>query len=85
MEELNKLLGRVKQSLDRDVNDREIVALCIREIFGFDVRLEDISIKNDTLRIQTSPVKRNEIKLKEDALLEKVSQRTKLKLKNVAY
>lgn len=85
MLDLGKLLDRFKDSLDRDVRTREAVAECIKEALGFDVRLEDISIKGDTLRIQTSPAKRNEIKLHEARVLEAVIAKTKQNLKRVAY
>lgn len=85
MEGLDKLLTRLKKSLDQDVEEREIVAKIIKEVVKFDIRLEDISIKGDTLRIKTSPVKKNEIKLYDSAILAKVGGETKLKLKRIAY
>lgn len=85
MEELGDLLGRIKHSLDKDAETREVVSVCIREVAGFDVRLEDISIKNRTVRIQTTPAKRNEIKLKEAKLLSLIRVRTNLDIENVTY
>jgi hypothetical protein len=85
MDGLGDLLGRIKDSLDKDATTREIVAGCIREAAGFDVRLQDISIKGRVLRIKTSPVKKNEIKLREDKILSLVRERTKLSIETMSY
>jgi hypothetical protein len=85
MDGIGDLLGRIKDSLDKDATTRETVAGCIREVAGFDVRLEDISIKGRVLRIKTSPVKRNEIKLRENKILSLVRERTKLSIETVSY
>ena len=85
MDGIGDLLGRIKDSLDKDASTRERVAECIKEVAGFDVRLEDISLKGDTLRISTSPVKKNEIKLREEKILSMVQGRTKLNIKRITY
>lgn len=85
MDDLGSLLGRFKDSLDKDSSIREAVAVVIKEELGFDVRLEDISLKGSTLYIHTSPAKRSEIKLHEKAILNKSAERTGLDLKQIAY
>lgn len=85
MKGLTDLIGRIKDSLDKDASTRESIANCIKEELGFDLRLEDISIKGGQLRIQTSPAKKNEIKLNETRVLEKIRVRTKLNIQNITY
>lgn len=85
MDGIGDLLGRIKDSLDKDASLRESAALCIKEELGFDVRLADISIKGEVLRIQTSPAKRNEIKLHEAEILNKIKAKINLNIKRIAY
>lgn len=85
MDDLGDLLGRIKDSLDKDASLRESVAECIKEELGFDVRLGDISIKGDTIRIQTSPAKKNEIKLHDERILNKIVSKTGLNIKRITY
>ncbi|MBX4195782.1 hypothetical protein KW796_02415 [Candidatus Parcubacteria bacterium] len=85
MKGLGSLLDRFKDSLDKDIASREMIAECIKEAAGLDIRLEDISIKNDTLRIRTSPVKRSEINLHEAEILKLSALKTKLNLKRITY
>jgi hypothetical protein len=85
MRDLSHLLKRFKESLDKDVVAREEIASCVKDLLGFEVRLADISIKGDTLRIKTSPPKRNAIKLEEAKLLREIQHKTKLNLKRISY
>ncbi|MBX4198828.1 hypothetical protein KW800_00940 [Candidatus Parcubacteria bacterium] len=85
MEGLDNLLNRFKRSLGRDVETREIVARCVKDATGLDIRLEDISVKNDTLRIKTSPTKRNSIKLEEAKVLSQARLETKINFKKIVY
>lgn len=85
MKDLGDLLNRFKRSLDRDIEVREAVAMCVKEVLGFDIRLQDVMLKADTIRIKTSPAKRNAIKLEESRLLAKICLRTKLNLQRIVY
>ncbi len=85
MESLGKLLGKLKQVLGQDTLSRETILECVRDLLGFEIRTQDISIKGDTLRIQTTPAKRNEISLNESKILEAVRSKTNLNLKRIVY
>ena len=85
MEGLDNLLNRFKRSLGQDVLMREIVAKCIKDTLGFDIRLEDISVKGGNLRIKTSPAKRNAIKLEEGKILAQARTETGINLTKILY
>ncbi len=85
MDALNGLLERLRRSLGGDRAIRESVCNSVKEVAGFDVFAEDVSIQGNSLKIKTSPAKRNELKLKEDQILELVRSRTKLNLTKLVY
>lgn len=85
MKDIGDLLNRFKKSLDKDVGMREAVAECVKEILKFDIRLQDVTLKADTIRIKTSPAKRNAIKLEEAKILSQIRLRTKLNLNKILY
>jgi hypothetical protein len=85
MDALNRLLERLRGSLDGDRVVKKEISFCIKEIAGFEVLPEDISFQGDALRIKASPAKRNELKLNEIKILEAVRAQTKLNLKRLVY
>lgn len=85
MKDLGDLLNRFKRSLDKDVEGREIVTSVVKEVVGFDIRLEDVSFKANTVRIKTSPAKRSAIKLEDMRILALVRERTKLAIDRIVY
>lgn len=82
---LNELLTRLKRSLEGDKEIRESVSQTIKETVGFEILAEDISLKDGFVRIKTSPAKRNEISLREEIILGKLRNLTKLNLKKILY
>ncbi|MEK7194069.1 MAG: hypothetical protein AAB660_00075 [Patescibacteria group bacterium] len=85
MESLGKLLGKLKQALGRDTLSKEIILRCVKDVLGFEIRTQDVSIKGGMLRIQTTPAKRNEISLNEFRILEVIRLKTGLNLKRIVY
>lgn len=85
MEELDHFLNKFKQSLGRDVSEREAVAEVIHKLLGFQVRLEDVSVKGDTIHIKTTPPKKSEIRLRETDVLSEARKKTNLNLKRILY
>jgi len=85
MEPLERLLQKIKNSLNKDTQIKEVVATSVKEMLGFELSLKDISIKSDTLFIKTGPSKRNEIKLNESKLLTLIQTKSDLKLKRILY
>ena len=82
---LEKLLSKFRQSIGDDSLVRGEVCSTIKEILGFELELQSISINNSVLRIQTTPAKKNEIKLNEARVLEAIKTRTKLNLQAIVY
>jgi hypothetical protein len=85
MKDLGDLLNRFKRSLDKDVEGREAVTTCVRDLLGFDIRLQDVTFKAHTIRIKTSPAKRNAIKLEEERLLSLIRLKTNLNIDRILY
>lgn len=85
MKNLSDLLSRIKLTLDKDAEERELVANYIKENLRFDLDPQNVSIKNDSLVIKTTPVKRNEIRMHEREILSLVRSSTGLNLKRILY
>lgn len=85
MEPLDNLLSKIKKSLLGDLLVREEVSRLINNALGIDIIPKDISIQGTTLRIKTSPAKRNEIKLNQERILTEIKLKTKLNLKEILY
>ncbi|MBX4189570.1 hypothetical protein KW785_03190 [Candidatus Parcubacteria bacterium] len=82
---LETLLKRFTLSLGKDTVAREAVVSCIREVAGFELSAENISIKGDTVIIKTSPAKKNEIKLNEERILRELQLRCHAKISKIFY
>jgi hypothetical protein len=85
MRQLTALLERFKNSLGRDTISREMVASCIEELTGIRVLPEQMSLKEGVLSLNISPVKKNEIKLKEQMILDALWNLHKIKIGRVFY
>jgi hypothetical protein len=85
MKTLSNLLERFSRSLGKDVVAKEAVIVCIKELCGFDISPEDISIKDGALRIKASPSKKNEINIHEAQILSGVRERTGQKISKILY
>lgn len=73
---LNTLLNRFKKSLDRNVFIKEAVVFVVENVTGIKLSPEDIDLKNFTLEINTSPIKKNEIRLNQEEILAGVRAKT---------
>jgi len=82
---LDDLLRRIRYSLNDDTLTKAEVAQCIKGILNFNIEPNEISLKGDTLRIKTTPTKRNEIKLNEGRILEAVRSKTRLAIRAIVY
>jgi hypothetical protein len=76
---LLSLLDRFKLSLGKDTLAREKVIAVIEECTNLTLSLEDISIKEDTLTICTTPARQNLICLKEEKILQQLRVTTHIK------
>lgn len=85
MLDIRNLLGRIKQSLDKDSVNKEIVIISIKEKTRIELKPEEISFSARNIQIKTSPVKRNEIAFNEQAILNEVRIKTGLSLERIVY
>jgi hypothetical protein len=85
MLDLGSLLGRFRKSLGRNVLAKESVILAVESITGIRLLPEEINIKEFTLEITSSPIKKNEIKLKEGQILSEVRARTGQNISKIFY
>ncbi len=85
MLDLNSLLGRVRKTLGRNVVQKEIVQRAIESETGISLKPEEINIKEFTLEISTSPLKKSEIKLHEVEILAQVRANTNQNINKVFY
>jgi hypothetical protein len=85
MKDLSSLLERISGALGNDQTLKEIVVTTIFEKLKISLFTEDIALKEGTLQIKTSPVKKNEIKLHEAELIALLSERLNRRLTRVLY
>jgi len=85
MLDLSTLLGRFKKSLGKNVLAKESVILSVESISGIRLLPEEINIKDFTLEIISSPIKKNEIKLKENQILSEIRGRTGQNIRKIFY
>ena len=85
MKTISSLLERFSRSLGKDVLAKNVVIACIKEFCGFEISPDDISIKDGTLRIKTTPAKKSEINLNETKILNAVRERTSQKILKILY
>lgn len=85
MRNLSSLLERFKKSLGKDTLAREAVINCVESLTSIKLGLEEISIKENVLEIKTSAGKKNEIRLKEDLILDTLQTRFGLPINRIFY
>lgn len=85
MIELNSLLNRFKKSLGRNVLAKESVVAVVEATTGIRLLPEEININDQTLEINTSPIKKNEIKLNQEEILAGIRARTGQNVSKVFY
>ncbi len=82
---LDALLGRLRKSLGKNVLAKESVAEAVESNTGIRLKPEEINIKEFTLEITSSPIKKNEIKLHESEILAEIRGRTGQNINKVFY
>ena len=85
MLDLEKLLDRFRKSLGRNVLAKESIAQAIEMVSGIKLLPEEINLKEFTLEINTSPIKKNEVRLKENQILVEVRARTGQNINKIFY
>ncbi|MBX4200104.1 hypothetical protein KW790_01420 [Candidatus Parcubacteria bacterium] len=74
MKNLDSLLERISKSLGRSVVEKDLVISCLKKVLDISFLAEDISIKNGTLEIHTTPTKKSLIKIKESQILRELNE-----------
>lgn len=82
---LDALLGRFRKSLGKNVLAKESVGMAVESNTGIHLKSEEINIKEFTLEITTSPIKKNEIKLHEEEILAEIRARTGQNINKIFY
>ena len=86
MKDISSLLGRFLKSLGKDTLTKETVLEAIQRATGFVLKPEEVSIKENVLSIELdSPGKKNEIKLKEEKILNEIKERTSQNINKIFY
>lgn len=85
MKDLFKLLERFTKSLSKDVLAKEAVLQTILEHTRAKISIENISLKEGVLEINASPVVKNEINLKETAILSELKERHRISVSRIFY
>ncbi|MFZ2048895.1 MAG: hypothetical protein WAV25_01185 [Minisyncoccia bacterium] len=85
MKDINALLERFKKSLGDDSYIKEEIIKGVEEKIKITLSSKEISLKNGVLEINTSPVKKNEIKLKEESLIKLLSKQKGLPINKIFY
>jgi len=85
MKDLSKLLERVVGALKSDEIFKGAICAAIKECIGGSVTDKDISIKNGVLTIHASPALKNELRLKEEKVLECIYEKCGKRIVRVVY
>lgn len=85
MKEFNSLLKKLYIALNKDTLERENVLYTLKNSAGITLTTGDIFIKDGVLEISASPTVKNEIKLKEEAILNSLKSGFNLSYSRVLY
>ena len=86
MKDLSSLLGRFLKSLGKDVLAKETVVEAVERATGFSLAPDEISIKENILTFSiNSQAKKNEIRLKEEKILDEIHGRTGQNINKIFY
>ncbi|KND48529.1 MAG: hypothetical protein AB200_02265 [Parcubacteria bacterium C7867-005] len=85
MKNLSSLLEKFKKSLGKDVLNKEFIVLCIENFCHFTLDPKEIGIKENVLEISSTPAKNNTIKLKEEAILDRINSERNLGITKIFY
>lgn len=77
MQSIKDLLGRFKDLLNSEDIKKDAIITAIKECVGINLLRSEINLNKDTVYINTKPIFRNEIFLKQEKILD-----TYLKLSN---
>lgn len=84
MQNLQKLLERFSRALDKDGALKSVVIETVQKKTGAQLKKENISLKEGVLEISAGASMKNELKLKESAILEELALRG-VKIGRVLY
>jgi hypothetical protein len=82
---LDTLLGRFRKSLGKNLLAKEAIIESVEASTGIHLNPDEINIKEFTLEIRSSPLKKNEIKLHEEAILAQIRAKTNQNINKVFY
>jgi hypothetical protein len=82
---LDTLLDRFKKSLGKDVLAKEAVVSVVEGTIGIRLQPQEITLKDFMLEINTSPIKKNEIRLNEAEILAGIRARTGQNITKIFY
>lgn len=85
MKDFKSLLKKVYESLNKDTLERENVLYALKNSTGVTLTSSNVFIRDGVLEITASPVVKNEIKLKEEAILSTLKNSFNLSYSRVLY
>jgi hypothetical protein len=85
MKDLLKLLERISASLNKDTNTKETIARVISERVGASFKPEQLALKEGVLELTAGAAFKNEIRLKEEAILAELKEVHKLPVARIIY
>jgi hypothetical protein len=85
MKEFSSLLKKLYSALNKETVERENVLFVLKNNAGITLKSGDIFIKDGVLEICASPTVKNEIKLKEEAVLSSLKTAFNLSYSRVLY
>lgn len=85
MKDLLKLLERFSRSLTKDTDTKETIARVITERIGASFKPEKLNLKEGVLEINAGAAFKNEIRLKEEAILAELKEVYKLPVRRILY
>jgi hypothetical protein len=85
MKDFGSLLKKVYASLNKDTLERENILYTLKNTTGVTLTSSDVFIRDGVLEISASPVIKNEIRLKEDAVLNTLKNSYNLSYSRVLY
>ncbi len=84
MRTLGDLIERFSRSLNSDIFIKESIQGAIQDVVGIEIKTDNLSVKDGLLNIQTSPVVKNEIHLKERLILNNLKGK-KILIERITY
>jgi hypothetical protein len=85
MKDFGSLLKKIYTSLNKDTLERENILYTLKNTTGVTLTSSDVFVREGVLEISASPVVKNEIRLKEDAILNTLKNSYNLSYSRVMY